>query len=172
MPIMPDDSEPTQRLSPDQLRTILRRWSTGVTLVTVNDGEKSHGMTVNSFTSVSLAPPLILVSLERGTRTNRMVQETSSFAVAILEQGQRNLAERFAGRIADSDDRFRGVAVFSSSLGHPIPDGCLAYLDAHVRNAYEAGTHTLFIAETTHGATVRDGKPLLYYDRDYRHLIE
>lgn len=169
---MPGDSDPTQEMSPDQLRTILRRWSTGVTLVTVHDGEKSHGMTVNSFTSVSLEPPLILVSLERGTRTNRMVRAVSSFAVTILEQGQQDLAQRFAGRIADTENRFRDVAVFRSSLGHPIPEACLAYLDGRVRKVYEAGTHTLFIAETTYGAAVRDGKPLLYYNQNYWHLME
>jgi flavin reductase (DIM6/NTAB) family NADH-FMN oxidoreductase RutF len=172
MPIMPNNTDPNQGMKPDDLRMIMRRWSTGVTLVTVNDGKKNHGMTVNSFTSISLEPPLILVSLESGTRTNRMVREASSFAVAILEQSQQDLAERFAGRISDNDDRFRNVAIFSSSLGHPIPDGCLAYIDGQVQHAHEVGTHTLFIALTTHGAATRDGKPLLYYNQDYRHLID
>lgn len=169
---VPQSSDSAQEFGPEQLRRIMRRWSTGVTLVTVNDGVHQHGMTVNSFTSVSLTPPLILVSLERGTRTHQMISETNSFAVAILGEEQRDLAERFAGRVADSDDRFDQVPTFASPLDHPLPEGCLAFLDGRVEITMEAGTHTLFIAEVSHGAVVRKGNPLLYYNRDYRRLIE
>jgi flavin reductase (DIM6/NTAB) family NADH-FMN oxidoreductase RutF len=172
MQSVPESSELTPEMGPEDMRRIMRRWSTGVTLVTVDDGVNRHGMTVNSFTSVSLTPPLILVSLERGTRTHQMVLETKSFAVAILEAEQRDLAERFAGRIADTEDRFDQVPTFSSPLGHPLPEGCLAYVDAKVEIATEAGTHTVFIARASSGAAIREGIPLLYYNRSYRRLIE
>src|SRR3972149_3127529 len=96
-------------VSGEELRILMRNWTTGVTLVTARDGRGPHGMTVSSFTSVSLEPPRILISLERSTRTHGFVEAGGAFGVSILEESQSDLAERFVGRIGDSEDRFAGV---------------------------------------------------------------
>lgn len=157
-------------IQPDSLRKIMRQWTTGVTLVTSHDRGHPHGMTVTSFTSVSLQPPIILVSLEKSSRTHGMVQKEAAFVVAVLAQDQRDLADRFAGRVPDSDDRFAGVDYHPAASGAPIPLGSLAYLDCRVAGTYSAGTHTLFLGEVIAGEVLREGPPLLYYNRDYRML--
>jgi len=157
-------------LSGEDLRALMRNWATGVTLVTARDGQGPHGMTVSSFTSVSLEPPWILVSLERGTRTHGMVEAAGVFGVSILDEDQRDLAERFAGRIGDSDDRFAGVEYDLTPTGVPIPRPTLAWFECRVVQAVPAGTHTLFVGEVLSGRQMREARPLVYYQRDYRRL--
>jgi flavin reductase (DIM6/NTAB) family NADH-FMN oxidoreductase RutF len=154
----------------EELRGVMRQWATGVTLVTAQDGGKPHGMTVSSFTSISLDPPLVLVSLENTARTHRLVRESGAYAVAILEASQQDLADRFAGRIPDGEDRFEGLEYETARTGSPIPRGALAYLDCEVVESQPAGTHTVFIGRVVASAVRPGGKPLLYYDRSYRRL--
>jgi flavin reductase (DIM6/NTAB) family NADH-FMN oxidoreductase RutF len=157
-------------VSGNHLRRLMRQWATGVTLVTALDSQGPHGMTVSSFTSVSLDPALILVSLERGARTHQMVEQTGHFAVVILRDEQRELAERFAGGVDDGDSRFEGVPYELTPGGAPIPSDPLAYLDCQVVEARPAGTHTVFLGLVTGGQATRSGLPLLYYNRDYRRM--
>ena len=149
----------------------MRQWATGVSLVTSVAEGFPHGMTVTSFTSVSLHPAIILVSLEKTTRTHRMVEQGKAFAVTLLAEDQQDLADRFAGRIADHEDRFAGVPYTSAVSGAPIPAGCLAYLDCRVAATYSAGTHTLFLGEVLSGEVLRQAPPLAYSDRGYRSLL-
>jgi len=157
-------------LSGEDLRALMRNWATGVTLVTARDGQGPHGMTVSSFTSVSLEPPCILVSLERGTRTHAMVEAEGLFGVSILDEDQTELAERFAGRIGDGEDRFAGLEYDLTPAGVPIPRRTLAWLECRVMQSFPAGTHTLFVGEVLSGRQTTDARPLVYYQRDYRRL--
>lgn len=153
-----------------RLRELMRRWASGVSLVTARDGHGPHGMTVSSFSSLSLDPPLVMISLERGTRTHQMIEAGGEFAVAFLKEEQRDLAERFAGAVADGGDRFDGVAFEFTPGGHPVPTQRLAYLDCRVVAAHPAGTHTVFIGEVEGGESAPPGNPLLYFNRSYRRL--
>lgn len=157
-------------VSSDDLRAWMRQWASGVTLVTAQDGRGPHGMTVSSFTSLSLDPPLVMISLEQGTRTYQMVRQVGRFAVVMLRADQQDLAERFAGGVEDSDSRFEGVPHRRSPGGSPIPEARLAYLDCRVVDSHSAGTHTIFIGQVTGGEAADSGAPLLYYNRDYRRL--
>lgn len=148
----------------------MRHWASGVSLVTSRVDDRIHGMTVSSFASLSLTPPLILVSLERTTRTHGMVGESGVFAVAFLAEDQRDLSDRFAGLSPDDADRFQEVPYSSTSNGCPVPEGCLAYLDCEVTDTHDAGTHTVFIGEVTGGEVLREAPPLLYHNRDYRQV--
>lgn len=150
----------------------MRQWATGVTLVTAQDGGGPHGMTVSSFTSLSLEPPLILVSLERGSRTHKIVSDVGRFAVVLLHAGQQAIAERFAGGIPDSRTRFDGLPYRLSAGGSPILDDALAYLDCRVVDSHVAGTHTIFIGEVLGGADSGDRSPLLYFNRSYRKVAK
>lgn len=154
----------------DDLRQWMRQWASGVTLVTAQDAQGPHGMTVSSFSSLSLDPPLIMVSLEQGTRTHQMLREVGRFAVVMLRAEQRELAERFAGGVSDSDRRFEGVPHRPSPGGAPIPEDRLAYLDCEVVESHPAGTHTIFVGRVTGGEAADSGTPLLYYNRGYRRL--
>ena len=157
-------------ITPDQLRAAMRNWATGVALVTVGDRDQGHGMTVNSFTSISLEPPLILVSIERTTRTHHLALENGRFAIAILKADQEELSEIFAGRTPDNDNRFKDVDVEYTPAGIPVPLEPMAVLDCVIDRTMDAGTHTLFIALVEHARISADGAPLLYFNRDYHRL--
>jgi flavin reductase (DIM6/NTAB) family NADH-FMN oxidoreductase RutF len=145
-------------------------WSTGVTVVTVQHNNRRHGMTVSSFTSLSLDPPLVLVSLEQITKTHRLVQQAGHFGVTILEENQKQISDRFAGRISEYRDRFDGLETFAMLSGAPLLAQGLAWLDCQVVVTYQAGNHTVFIGEVLAVKSRDTGQPLLYYNRDYRRL--
>lgn len=157
-------------LDPEQLRQAMRAWSSGVTVVcAARDGER-HGMTVSSFTSVSLEPPLIIISLHTQSRTHRLIQASGAFAVSILSADQRALSDRFAGRTDEDSDRFLGLQTETLSTGAPTLTGALACLDCRVVQAIPAGTNTVFLAEVAAARGDGDGRPLVYHNRAYWHL--
>jgi flavin reductase (DIM6/NTAB) family NADH-FMN oxidoreductase RutF len=158
-------------VNPEALRGAMRLWATGVTIVTTKVNGIWHGMTVSSFTSISLDPPLVMVSLEHGTRTYGMVAQAGLFGVTILSKDQQAISERFAGRSSDSQDRFAGLEVFTMETGAPFISGGLAYLDNLVSSSIDAGSHTLFIARVVATRFVTDHEhPMIYFNRSYHHL--
>lgn len=154
----------------DELRNVMRRWASGVAIVAAQSDGLRHGMTVSSFTSVSLAPPLVVISLENHSTTQGLVNASRAFSVNILDEGEADLAQRFAGGIPDAQDRFAGVEAEAGASGSPILSGGLAYLDCRMIAAHPAGTHTLYIGEVIAAGVRLDGRPLLYFQRDYRRL--
>ena len=156
--------------NPEELRQAMRLWTTGVTIVSAEHNNRRHGMTVSSFTSLSLDPPLVLVSLEQVTKTHRLVQQAGYFGVTILDESQKQISDRFAGRITEYSDRFIGLETFTLVSGAPLLAGGLAWLDCRVVVTYQAGNHNVFIGEVLAVKSKADGQPLLYFDRDYRHL--
>ena len=155
------------------LRQTMRAWSSGVTVVTaVHEGAR-HGMTVSSFTSVALDPPLIIISLQSDSRTQKLIAGSGHFAVTILSADQRELSERFSGRLPDTEDRLAGLATETLVTGVPFLKGGLAYLDCRVAQTISAGSNTLFLAEVV-AARSGDGAddPLVYHDRHYHRLAE
>lgn len=157
-------------VNPEDLRVAMRQWATGVTVVTSQFETQKHGMTVNSFTSVSLEPPLVLVSLESITKTQQLVRQAGYFGITILGQHQQEISDRFAGRIPDSDDRFKDLPVFNLVSGAPLLHDGLAWFDCKVVSTYEAGNHSVFLGEVLAVRTNQFAPPLIYYDRDYRSL--
>ena len=157
-------------LDPEQLRLAMRAWSSGVTVVTAaHDGEQ-HGMTVSSFTSVSLEPPLIIISLHTESRTHRLVHAANAFAVSILSADQRAISDRFAGR-TDDEDRFVGLDTETLVTGAPAIKNALARLDCRVIQVISAGMNTIFLAEVVAARSCGDGLPLVYHDRRYWNLV-
>ncbi|MEX1247039.1 MAG: flavin reductase family protein [Anaerolineales bacterium] len=162
----------TKHLDADKLRQALRLWTTGVTIVAARHQGVTHGMTVNSFTSLSLDPPLVSVSLEKITRTHQLVKSAGVFAVTILPQAQRALSDRFAGRDNEQSNRFAQVDTLSLETGSPILVHGLAYFDCRVAASHDAGTHTLFIGQVLACGTLVEGQPqpLVYFNRGYRKI--
>lgn len=158
------------QIDPEDLRTAMRQWATGVTIVSAEHQGMRHGMTVSSFTSVSLQPPLVLVSLEQVTKTHQLVQAAGHFGVTIMGQHQKEISDRFAGRIPDHEDRFKGLETVTLRTGAPLLVDGLAWFDCKVISTYPAGNHTVFIGEVLEVRTLNNLPPLIYYDRDYRKL--
>lgn len=159
-------------LDPEQLRQSMRAWTSGVTIVTASYAGEQHGMTVSSFTSIALEPPLIIVSLQTVSRTHELVSQSNAFAITILADDQQELSDRFAGRMPDSEDRFANLETETLVTGAPFIKGGLAYLDCRVSQAIEVGTNTLFLAEVVAARGNGEGMPLVYHDRKYQKLIE
>jgi len=154
----------------EDVRRAMRQWATGVTIVSAQYQGRRHGMTVNSFTSLSLHPPLVLVSLEQTAQTHQLVQQAGHFGVTILGQSQREISERFAGRLTESGDRFSGLETFTLVSGAPLLTQGLAWFDCRVVATYPAGTHTIFVGEVIAVRDEAKEPPLLYYNRDYRQI--
>ena len=153
----------------EALRSAMRSWATGVTVVTAAAGGRRHGMTVSSFTSISLDPPLVLVSLANTTLTGDLVRRCGHFGVTILSQGQEAISEAFAGRVPEEGDRFSGFETELLASGVPFLKGGLAYFDCRLVETVPSGGTTLFLGEVTEARTF-DGQPLVYFNRDYQGL--
>ena len=159
-------------VAPEELRTALRQWASGVTIVTAGSGGVLHGMTVSSFASVSLDPPLISVNIEQRTRTHKLMTEAGSFAVSILAEDQQELANRFGGGVPDRGERMAGVPYRLGEFGNPIIRHCLGNLECSTYATVPAGTHTVFVGEVV-GWSINKGKrPLVYWMRRYRSLSD
>lgn len=154
-------------LDSEGLRVAMRAWTTGVVVVTATYKGERHGMTVSSFTSVSLDPALIIISLQTASRTHELVSQAGTFAVTILSADQKLISERFAGRI-DNTDRFDGLETETLVTGAPLLKGGLAYLDCRVTQSIPSGMNTLFLAEVVAARGEAPGQPLVYHDRQYR----
>jgi flavin reductase (DIM6/NTAB) family NADH-FMN oxidoreductase RutF len=159
-------------VQPEALRQAMRQWATGVTVVSSQDHGVRHGMTVSSFTSISLEPPLVLVSLAKAARTHDLVQRSGVFGVTLLAQSQQQISERFAGRIPEDQDRYAGLETFTLTTGAPFLRGGLTCLDCEVVAVQEAGNNTLFIGQVVDLQVKQDGIPLIYYDQGYRRLMQ
>ena len=162
----------TTILDPEQLRQSMRAWSSGVTVVTAATPDEQHGMTVSSFTSIALDPPMIIISLQTVSRTHDLVIQADAFGVTILAQDQQELSERFAGRGDDEVDRLAGVETETLVTGAPFITGALAYLDCRVAQTIPVGSNTLFLAEVVAAYGDGEGQPLVYHDRKYRKLTD
>lgn len=162
----------TSQLSPDALREAMRAWSSGVTIVTAVHKGETHGMTVSSFTSISVDPPLIIVSLQTDSRTHSLTWRSRAFAVTILSADQQELSDRFAGLVPDEEDRLVGVDTETMITGAPLIKGGLSWFDCRVTQTIPVGTNTLFLAEVVAAQTHGGGRPLMYYDRGYRRLSD
>jgi flavin reductase (DIM6/NTAB) family NADH-FMN oxidoreductase RutF len=143
------------------------RFATGITIVTVigPDGHP-HGMTVNSFTSVSLEPPMVLVCIDRKATILPKLEASKAIGINVLAENQRDLSTQFARR---GMDRFEAVPWFSGETGVPLLDGVLAQYECEVTTVVDGGDHLIFVAEVRH-LQCFDGRPLLYYASGYETL--
>ncbi len=161
-------------IKPEDLRLAMRQWSTGVTIVTTQVGGVGYGMTVSSFTSVCLEPPLVLVSLERISRTREKIVQCGFFGVTILSSLQQELSERFAMHAVPEEERFSGLELHYLTSGAPFLQGGLAFLDCKVYSLFEASTHSVIFGEVIAAEAndpLESGEhPLLYFDRSYHRL--
>lgn len=156
----------------ESLRQAMRTWTAGVTVVTSEYKGVRHGMTANSFTSISLEPPLVTVTLALNTRTHALVQKAGFFGVTILSEAQQALSERFASYSAEQEDRFAGLETFLLKSGVPFLTGGLANLDCKVIYNYDMPSATLYIGEVM-AVKVYDGQlPLIYRNRKYYTLCD
>lgn len=161
-------------VSPQEFRHALAHWSTGVSVLACRWQQRPYAMTATSLASVSLVPPLVLVSIGRQTRFHRPITQAGSWAASILAADQGELGRRFAARDRSYETQFEGVATSDAPYSTaPVLDGCLIWLDCRTVAQHDAGDHTIVVGEVAHTgplsrpnsavaeSSVRD--PLTYY---------
>jgi flavin reductase (DIM6/NTAB) family NADH-FMN oxidoreductase RutF len=154
-------------VSSEEFRRACGRFATGVTIAGVLDARGTpHGLTVSSFTSVSLQPPLILICLGHAVSVIEMFREADFFGLSVLAEGQRHLSERFARK---GEDRFDGVEWHPGQNGAPLIAGALAQIECAIEQRVAAGDHDIFIGRMVH-ASVAEGTPLIHFASRYRRL--
>lgn len=157
----------------EMLRSAMRRWVTGVAIVTSQFEGYSHGMTVNSFVSISLDPPLVGVTMANDTRTFQLVRQSGVFAVTVLSDLQVALAERFAGRGPEPADRMAGLDLFYLATGAPLIRGGVAFIDCRVTFDHPLARATLLIGDVlaampaAPSAEGAERLPLVYFNRTF-----
>jgi flavin reductase (DIM6/NTAB) family NADH-FMN oxidoreductase RutF len=147
------------------LRRTLGMFATGVTVITTLKGEQVHGMTANAFMSVSLEPPLVLISVDRRTKMCGLLHEGSHYGVSVLCETQASLSDRFAGRPCDDCPAPRFELVREA----PLVEGALAHFVARVERSYWGGDHSLFLGRVEY-ARQGPGAPLLFHGGRYERL--
>uniref|UniRef100_UPI0033DBECDB flavin reductase family protein n=1 Tax=Streptomyces sp. NPDC047097 TaxID=3155260 RepID=UPI0033DBECDB len=141
------------------LRNALGQFASGVTVVAAQDGKAVHGATVSSFTSVSLQPPLVMVSLDRRSRMCALLRDGSSFGVNVLAAGQRGLALRFAGMATDAEPD----VAWTDQGPAPRLAGVAAHFTCTSWAAYDGGDHVLYVGEVQDHSTATGGEPLVFH---------
>lgn len=142
----------------DTIRAFHRQFVTGVTIVTAMDDEQPRGLAVNAFSSISLAPALVLVCIAKTSSTHEPLFRAERFAVNLLAHDQADVAAHFATK---SPDKFRQVSWQKGAHGCPVLNGSCAWLEAEVRERLRASTHTIFIGRVLAASSVAT-PPLVY----------
>ena len=148
------------------LKDVMRVFPQGVTVVTAATSDGPKGITVSSFTSVSLAPPLVLVSLARASDLHDLFVRASHFAVNLLADDQKSVSDLFAGRV-QVRDRFDGVRHSRGVTGSPVIDGARALVECRVWKVYDGGDHSMILGEVVRASVLNDRRPLVYFTQKY-----
>jgi flavin reductase (DIM6/NTAB) family NADH-FMN oxidoreductase RutF len=151
-------------------RDCLRHFPSGVTIVTIKNGQEVHGLTVSAFASVSLDPPLIMIAIDHAHGAFPIMEEEGAvFAVNILHQDQAELSDRFAW--TKDEDRFKEGDWGTAITGAPILADALGWLDCTISGRLLAGNHTIYVGEVQASGVPRPDEPaLVYWNREYHQL--
>lgn len=149
-----------------EFRKMMGRFATGVTIVTSRHQGSAFGMTVNSFTSVSLNPPLVLFCSGAAGLTAKAIQASQGFAINVLSLAQHDLCRRFAGQTTDpEEDRFQGLAQRQAPhTTSPWLEGCLGWFDCRLQQVVTAGDHLILLGEVVALERGEAVDPLIFFE--------
>jgi len=151
----------------DEFRKAMSRFASSVTVVTtLSEAGEPKGLTVSSFCSLSLDPPLVLICIERNASLHQHLAPGSHFAVNILSEEQELISRRFASR---NGDRFEGIGYKRGPSGTPLLEDVIAHVECVVQECHPAGDHTIFVGQVESAETT-EGKPLTYFRGGYSKL--
>ena len=149
-------------------RTVLGHFATGVVIVTAIDGDEPVGMAANSFTSVSLDPPLVLFCAAKSSSTWPRIQPAQKWAANILAEDGEEICRLFAQKGAD---RFARIAYAPGRTGSPILEDALAFVDCETIAQHDAGDHVIVVGRVLELGLTADAGPLLFYQGRYGRLL-
>jgi flavin reductase (DIM6/NTAB) family NADH-FMN oxidoreductase RutF len=150
----------------EELRALMRRFPSGVAVVTVDLEGERVGLTVSSLVSLSLEPPLVGVAVSRQAALHELLRRAGSFGVSLLGEGQEDLATRFS-RGVPPIALWSGVEVREGPLGAPLLDGALGWLECETRAEHAVGDHTLFVGEVVSAEAGSPARPLVHLGQGF-----
>jgi flavin reductase (DIM6/NTAB) family NADH-FMN oxidoreductase RutF len=146
----------------NDFREVMRRFPTGVTVVAVADGAgEPWGLTVSSFTSVSLDPPLVLVCIDRTSNTHDRIVEAPGFGISVLAAGQAAVATRFA--VDPPEGRFDQIDWEAGPVGYPVIEGAAAWLQCDLHDVLPGGDHSIILGRVSATGVSRE-PPMVYHE--------
>ena len=148
------------------LKQAMRVYPQGVTVATTTGPSGPTGLTVSSFTSVSLEPPLVLISIAKGSAIHDLFREAKAYTINFLADDQKSVSDRFAGR-TKVKDRFEGLKFSNGVTGSPIIDGVRVAIECRAWQVYEGGDHSILVGEVVSAKTYNSKRPLVYYSQQY-----
>ena len=148
------------------LKQAMRIYPQGVTVATTETPDGPRGITVSSFTSVSLEPPLVLFSVARGSALHDIFVKAESYAINFLADDQKSVSDVFAGR-TEAKDRFAGVEYAKGTTGSPVISGVRAVIECTAWRVYDGGDHSIMVGEVVSARAVNSKRPLVYYSQQY-----
>lgn len=154
----------------EYLKLVMRHYPQGVTVVTCSINNKLFGLTVSAFTSISLEPPLVMISISKQSKFHEVLIESNYFAVNILAEDQKTVSDRFAGRHGLSD-KFEGIDYFFEKTRAPIIRGVVAFIECEKWSAYDGGDHTIVLGKVINAKKLNDKKPLVYHNQQYTTIL-
>jgi flavin reductase (DIM6/NTAB) family NADH-FMN oxidoreductase RutF len=154
-------------IDPQELRRVMGHFATGVTVITTkNKDGVPNGLTANAFLSLSLNPPLVLISVDKAAQCYTCFERETGFTVNFLGEGQEELSRRFATK---GIDKFAGLQWHEGINGAAVLDGVLGYVECKIRQCLDGGDHTIVIGEILN-AHASGERPLLFFKGKYQRL--
>ncbi|MEX0283281.1 MAG: flavin reductase family protein [Paracoccaceae bacterium] len=151
-------------IDPKDLRAAFGKFATGVTVITTQSGDTVHGMTANSFTSVSMSPPMLLICIHNSARSLAAIQSAKAFGVSVLAAHQQAVSTHFAGKpVLDH-------VAFCEGVGVPTIQGAVARFGCTLEQAHVAGDHTILVGRIKAYVHAED-EPLLFCAGAYREIV-
>ena len=148
-------------------RDVMGTFATGVTVITTLESDVPYGITANSFTSVSLSPPLVMFCLGESSTNFKFFMESDCFAVNILTEQQDSLSARFASY---EGNRFEGVDWVTWETGAPILKNVVSAIDCRLEATHDAGDHIIMVGQVVRAEKQNNTEPLLYFQGGYKKL--
>lgn len=164
---MGDFEEGVVTIDQATMRTVLGHFATGVTVITAMADGEPVGIAANSFTSVSLDPPLVLFCAGKSSSTWPLIQKSGAFAVNVLGEHQEDISRLFASKNAN---RFAGVGYHAAATGSPVLSGSLAFLDCRIHAEHDAGDHVIVVGQVVELGVMDESSPLLFFRGGYHKL--
>jgi 3-hydroxy-9,10-secoandrosta-1,3,5(10)-triene-9,17-dione monooxygenase reductase component len=154
-------------IEPQELRRVMGHFATGVTVITTKDQQGApNGLTANAFMSLSLDPPLVLISVDKNATCYACFEPSNGFTVNFLSEEQEEISKRFATK---GIDKFSGLQWRPGGNGAAIIDGVIGYVECQVTERYDGGDHTIVVGEILNASATGD-RPLLFFKGKYQRL--
>ncbi len=148
----------------------IKKFATGVCVVTTESDGEVNGMTATAISSLSVTPPQVIVCIDKKNNSHALIKKSSAFAINVLSVNQRESSDIFATPGKAKAEHLRSLKTMTRSTGSPIITDSIAFLDCKLISIHDGGDHSIFVGVVVDSGTLLDESPLLYFNGDYNSL--